>query len=68
MPFFIIMDIENISRELSLVSGSALGIMGEGGIAFSEEELNEKLDFIETGESGVIVAVAPGLRRLLSKD
>ena len=42
--------------------------MGEDSIAFSEEELNEKLEFLEVGESGVIVAVAPGLRRLLSKD
>jgi len=57
-------DIENISKVLSEVSAAALKKM-ENPKGPVTEELKQQLAFLETGEHGVIVAVVPGLRRIL---
>ncbi len=56
-------EVENISRELSVVARAAIQHLENGTDA--KEQIMEKLAFLETGEHGVILAVAPGLRRLL---
>ena len=58
-------DVENISIELSALSTEAIRKIEQGTSSYSEEELMKKLNFLEAGEHGVIVAVVPGLRTLL---
>lgn len=58
-------DIENISRELAMVSEAALVIIAGDIPKLSKESLIEKLNFLETGEHGLIVAVVPGLRTII---
>lgn len=69
MPFFPVstklQDIQKISEELSLVSAATLSIMNKDQADIGNELLLEKLSFLESGENGVIVAVVPGLRRLI---
>lgn len=60
-------DVEKFSLELSVVSVAALNKLGMRETNFSEDELMEKLSFLETGEHGVIVAVASGIRRILTE-
>ncbi|MEL6843041.1 MAG: hypothetical protein AAFP02_07480, partial [Bacteroidota bacterium] len=62
-----VQEIENLSRELSTVS-QLLQRHLEKVEPLTETEkaqLEEKLQFLETGENGVMVAVVPGLGALL---
>lgn len=61
--------VSNISGEFSFVSGVLLQKLASGKI-FTEEEknsLSEKIAFLENGENGMLLAVAPGLRNLLNQ-
>ena len=60
-----LMDIENISLELALVSKAALATLNETEMEITDDVIVEKLVYLETGEHGLIVAVVPGLRQLL---
>ncbi len=62
--------IEHISSDFSLVSSAALVAIEkkENGQKISEKEKNElieRLNFLEQGEQGVLLAVTPGLKRLI---
>ena len=60
-------EIEQISAQFSDLSNIALRII-ESGNAMDEkqeEEILKKLVFLENGENGVMVAVVPGIRRLV---
>lgn len=71
-PFILIneklKDIENISAELELVSEAALSRLQGFNKDFNKDEISEKLVFLETGEAGVILAVVPGLRKLVANN
>ncbi len=58
-------DIEDISLELSKVSADAIAILDNRETTLSKELLLNKLSFLETGENGVILAVVPGLRKII---
>ena len=62
-----LMDIENISLELALVSKAALATVNETEKEITDDVIVEKLVYLETGEHGVIVAVVQGLRRILNE-
>lgn len=60
--------ITKISAEFSTVSQSLL-LRFQLDTNFSEEEkqiLNDKINFLENGENGMLLAIAPGLRKLLN--
>ncbi len=61
-------EVSKISSEFSLVTGQLLEMLNQNE-KWSDEQvlsLEQKLNFLETGENGVMVAVVPGLRQLLS--
>jgi hexosaminidase len=60
-------DVQNISHDLSVVSDGALALLDNRESNLSKEILLSKLSFLETGENGVVVAVTPGLRRIISE-
>ena len=63
-----LMDVTQISKDLSEVSGVCLSMMKAAAKDLSEEDnqlIMKKINFLETGEAGVMVAVVPGLRRLM---
>lgn len=65
-------EIENISTDLSLVAASCLNLIRSTNNLpkLNDDEktmIMEKLSFLETGENGVLVAVVPGLRRLVTE-
>jgi hypothetical protein len=63
-----IKEIENISRTLAEVSDIAYKKLNGAQVELPADQLAEKLLFLETGEHGVIVAVVPGLRRILFEN
>jgi hypothetical protein len=58
-------DVENISLELSVVSENVIAILDDREPNLSKELLLTKLSFLETGENGLLVAVVPGLRKII---
>jgi len=64
-----LMDIEHISADFSFIAQSALDKLNPGKMLSEEEknEVMEKLTFLEQGENGVLLAVVPGLRKLILK-
>jgi hypothetical protein len=64
-----LMDIEHISANFSFIAQSALDKLNAGKMLSEEEnnEVMEKLTFLEQGENGVLLAVVPGLRKLILK-
>jgi len=61
-----LLEIDSLSNTFSEVSKNIVGL--DAGMKLSEEEMQElirDLDFLEVGHNGVLVAVAPGLRKLL---
>jgi hexosaminidase len=58
-------DVENISLELSVVSENVIAILDDRQPNLSKELLLTKLSFLETGENGLLVAVVPGLRKII---
>lgn len=64
----IVQDVDNISKELAEVAELALISIEGKELGISDEELARKLSLLETGENGVIVAVVPGLRRIIESQ
>ena len=62
------MEVEEISRTMSEVASACLAKLEGGAKDLSGEDnqlIIEKINFLEAGEAGVMVAVVPGLRRLM---
>ncbi len=64
-----LMEIEHISADFSLVSHAALEKLSNKSSVTQEEisQLMEKMAFLEQGDHGVLLAVVPGLRKLILK-
>jgi len=71
IPFFNnyekLRDIEIISLELSVVSENAIAILDDRQPNLSKEVLLTKLSYLETGENGVLLAVVPGLKKIVNE-
>lgn len=61
-------EVSKISTEFSFVSNHLLAMLNQNEVVSEEkiQTLEQKLNFLETGENGVMLAVVPGLRKLLS--
>ncbi len=58
--------VEKISKVFSSISAQALAVMNGEKIPETEKEkINANLSYLENGENGVLIAVTPGLRRIL---
>ena len=62
-----LLDIERISMDFSFVAQAVLEKQTQGRLLTDDEQnqIMEKLAFLEQGEHGVLVAAVPGLRKLL---
>ena len=60
-----IKEVENISKILAELSDLAINKLNGENLEFSEGQLMEKLNFLETGEHGVMIAVVPGLKKVI---
>lgn len=58
-------EVERISSDFSLVSGAALLAIEQKISEDETKDLMEKLSFLDQGENGVLLAVSPGLKRLI---
>lgn len=70
LPFFAgnerLLEIDSLSNTLSIVSKRIKGLEAGGKLTENEmQEILRELDYLENGENGVLVAVAPGLRKLV---
>jgi len=63
-----LMEIQHISETLSNVSNSALGKLNGKSIETPDANIMVELSFLENGENGVLCAVAPGLRKLVTAE
>lgn len=58
-------DVEKLSDQLAEISKMALGKLQDESFEYNQQKAEEKLTFLNQGDNGVVVAVVPGLRRIL---
>lgn len=59
-------DVEKISRQLAEISTLSVNKLQDNDFEYDRQKAEEMLTFLDQGENGVVVAVVPGLRRILT--
>jgi len=58
-------NVEKLSERLAEISNFARNKLQDGNYEYDQQKAEEILTFLDQGENGVVVAVVPGLRRIL---
>lgn len=59
-------DVEKLSDQLAEISKMAANKLQDGSYEYDRQKAEQILAFLDQGENGVVVAVVPGLRRILT--